>query len=65
MAILPGSMVCDYGLCAGYFEELGVVTTISKKVCLWEISPFGKTSLVRQFVYNRFEEQYLDNAACM
>jgi small GTP-binding protein len=40
-------------------KEPGVVTTISKKVCLLGDFAVGKTSLVRQFVYNRFEEQYL------
>jgi small GTP-binding protein len=35
------------------------VTAISKKVCLLGDSAVGKTSLVRQFVYNRFEEHYL------
>jgi small GTP-binding protein len=35
------------------------VTTISKKVCLLGDFAVGKTSLVRQFVYNRFEEKYL------
>jgi len=40
-------------------KEPGIVTTISKKVCLLGDFAVGKTSLVRQFVYNRFEEQYL------
>ncbi len=35
------------------------MTTISKKVCLLGDFAVGKTSLVRQFVYNRFEEKYL------
>jgi small GTP-binding protein len=33
--------------------------TISKKVCLLGDFAVGKTSLVRRFVYNRFDDQYL------
>jgi GTPase SAR1 family protein len=40
-------------------REPGIVTTISKKVCLLGDFVVGKTSLVRQFVFNRFEERYL------
>lgn len=35
------------------------MTTISKKVCLLGDFAVGKTSLIRRFVYNRFEDQYL------
>jgi GTPase SAR1 family protein len=40
-------------------KEPEAVTTISKKVCLLGDFAVGKTSLVRWFVYNRFEEKYL------
>ena len=33
--------------------------TISKKVCLLGDFAVGKTSLVRRFIYNRFDDQYL------
>jgi len=33
--------------------------SISKKVCLLGDFAVGKTSLVRRFVYNRFDDQYL------
>lgn len=33
--------------------------TISKKVCMLGMYGVGKTSLVRRFVYNLFEEKYL------
>ncbi|MCB9209650.1 MAG: GTP-binding protein [Ignavibacteriales bacterium] len=32
---------------------------IKKKICLLGLYGVGKTSLVRQFVYNKFEEKYL------
>ncbi len=35
------------------------MTVISKKVCLLGDFAVGKTSLVRRFIYNRFEDQYL------
>ncbi|MBK9715151.1 MAG: GTP-binding protein [Kouleothrix sp.] len=35
------------------------MTTISKKVCLLGDFAVGKTSLIRRFVYNRFDETYL------
>lgn len=36
-----------------------MTTIISKKVCLLGDFAVGKTSLVRRFVYNRFDDQYL------
>lgn len=35
------------------------MTTISKKVCLLGDFAVGKTSLVRRFVYNRFDDKYI------
>ena len=35
------------------------MTTVSKKVCLLGDFAVGKTSLVRRFVYNRFDDKYL------
>jgi small GTP-binding protein len=35
------------------------MTTVSKKVCLLGDFAVGKTSLVRRFVYNRFDDTYL------
>jgi small GTP-binding protein len=35
------------------------VTTISKKICLLGDIAVGKTSLVRRFVYNLFDDKYL------
>jgi small GTP-binding protein len=35
------------------------LTAIDKKICLLGDFAVGKTSLVRRFVYNRFEDQYL------
>jgi len=35
------------------------MTTISKKVCLLGDFAVGKTSLVRRFVHNRFDDKYL------
>jgi small GTP-binding protein len=37
----------------------GEVITLSKKVCLLGDFAVGKTSLVRRFVYDRFEDKYL------
>jgi small GTP-binding protein len=37
----------------------GAVLSLSKKVCLLGDFAVGKTSLVRRFVYNRFEDKYL------
>jgi small GTP-binding protein len=36
-----------------------VVTAVSKKVCLLGDFAVGKTSLVRRFVYDRFDDKYL------
>ena len=35
------------------------LTALSKKICLLGDFAVGKTSLVRRFVYNRFEDKYL------
>ena len=35
------------------------MTTLSKKVCLLGDFAVGKTSLVRRFVYNRFDDKYI------
>lgn len=35
------------------------MTALSKKICLLGDFAVGKTSLVRRFVYNRFEDKYL------
>jgi len=35
------------------------VTTYSKKICLLGDFSVGKTSLVRRFVHNRFDDQYI------
>lgn len=35
------------------------MTTIAKKVCLLGDFSVGKTSLVRRFVYNKFEDKYI------
>ena len=37
----------------------GVLETYSKKICLLGDFAVGKTSLVRRFVHNRFDDQYI------
>jgi small GTP-binding protein len=39
--------------------EDAVVITLSKKVCLLGDFAVGKTSLVRRFVYDRFDDKYI------
>lgn len=40
-------------------DSVGKTATINKKVCLLGDFSVGKTSLVRRFVYDRFEDKYL------
>ena len=40
-------------------EKGGAVLSLSKKVCLLGDFAVGKTSLVRRFVYDLFEDKYL------
>jgi small GTP-binding protein len=40
-------------------DSVGKNATINKKVCLLGDFSVGKTSLVRRFVYDRFEDKYL------
>lgn len=41
-------------------EEILPVTSISRKVCLLGDFAVGKTSLVRRFVYDLFDDQYIN-----
>jgi small GTP-binding protein len=40
-------------------DELGVVVRFNKKVCLLGDEGVGKTSLIKRFVYNQFDDSYI------
>ena len=43
----------------GFHGRVYIMTTLSKKVCLLGDFAVGKTSLVRRFVYDRYDDKYI------